>query len=41
MRWWFLIFAGSAVLLMISFYFDAGVQAWMARDAGERIASTS
>src|ERR1043166_2575343 len=31
MRWWFLIFAGSAVLLVISFYFDAGVQTWMAQ----------
>jgi membrane-associated phospholipid phosphatase len=28
---WFLVFLGAAILLVASFYLDAGVQAWMAR----------
>jgi membrane-associated phospholipid phosphatase len=28
-RWWFLISAGAVVLLLASFYLDAGAQAWM------------
>ena len=30
-RWWFLLFAGAAVLLLLSFYLDASVQAWMSQ----------
>jgi membrane-associated phospholipid phosphatase len=29
LRWWYLIFVGAALLLLASFYLDAGVQAWM------------
>ena len=28
-RWWFLLSAGAVVLLLASFYLDAGAQAWM------------
>jgi membrane-associated phospholipid phosphatase len=27
--WWFLVFAGAALLLLLSFYFDATAQAWI------------
>jgi undecaprenyl-diphosphatase len=28
-RWWFLVSTGAVLLLLASFYFDAGVHAWM------------
>jgi len=30
-RWWYLVFLGAALLLLASFYFDAGAQAWIAQ----------
>jgi membrane-associated phospholipid phosphatase len=36
--WWLLVFLGAAVLLVVSFYLDPGVQAWMTNhhDLGAR-----
>ena len=30
-RWWHLVFFGAALFLLASFYFDAGVQTWIAQ----------
>ena len=37
--WWLLVFLGAAVLLVVSFYLDAGSQEWMTRhqNGGARI----